>query len=494
MRKLLMIPAIFSLVLSVACGSGSGNSGGNGGFGNGGSSGYSVATLNGQYAYEISGFDFNTGANLPFKEAGVFTTDGKGNITAGTDDFAEGTQAFSDPSTGTYTVASDGTGSINLGFSGGGSITLALTVASSSKVLLTVPLVNGVAESTGFGIALKQDTTALSTVPSGNFAFGAHTTSTTLGSAATVGAFAVAGGAVTGNEDVMQSETLTPHPLTGLFNTPDASGRGTATLTDDLSATATFNYYIVDANTMFLFSTLSGVSGIGRAEKQSTTTFSISSLSGNYAFGSKGDTGSFDAVNSAGRFTAGGDGTITAGAFDSVQDGTAVTNIGFTGTYTVAPNGRAMLSLTPASGSTIEDIAYMVSPTRAFFLVNDTTKVEDGTVDAQTISAFSNSSLSGNFAFVTDGFNTTDSFNRLGTMTGDGAGNLTFAYVLTEPTLTSQTVSLMGTYAVSSNGRAVGTVATLSNNFVLYMISGTDGYIVQADSGTQMAGSFSKQR
>jgi hypothetical protein len=308
-----------------------------------------------------------------------------------------------------------------------------------------------------------------------------------------VGAITLTGGAVTGNEDVLQAATLTPHTLTGLFNTPDTSGRGTATLTNDLSATSTFNYYIVDANTMFLFSTLSGVTGVGRAEKQTTTTFSNSSLTGNYAFGSKGDTGSFDAVNSAGRFTADGSGAISAGALDSVQDGTAVTNLGFTGTYTVAANGRAALSLTPTSGSAIQQVAYMVSPTRAFFLVDDTAKVEDGTVDAQT-GTFSNSSLTGNFAFATDGFNTTDSFDRLGTLTGDGAGNLTLAYVLTEPTLSSQTVSLTGTYAVSSNGRAVGTAANLSNNFVLYLISGTDGYIVQADSGTQMAGSFSKQQ
>ncbi|HEX4488041.1 MAG TPA: hypothetical protein VH088_17315 [Terriglobales bacterium] len=493
MRKLLLIPAIFSLALSVACGGSGSSNNGDGGFGSGGSNGYSAASLSGQYAYQVSGFDFNTGANLPFKESGVFTADGKGNITSGTDDFAEGTSTFSDPTTGTYTVSSDGTGSINLGFSSGSSITLALTIASSSKVLLTVPVINGVAESTGSGIALKQDTTTLSTVPSGYFAFASHTVSTTLGSAATAGAFSITTGTIAGDEDVLQAGALAPHTLTGLFNTPDVSGRGTVTFTNELSSTATMNYYIVDANTMLLFSTVAGVNGIGRAEKQSANTFAVSSLSGNYAFGSKGDTGSLDAVNSAGRFTAGGDGTITAGVFDSVQDGTPVSNIGFTGTYTMAANGRAVLNLTPATGSAIEQVAYVVSPTRAFFLVNDAAKVEDGTMDGQSAS-FSNSSLNGNYAFATDGFNTTDSFNRLGTLNGDGAGNLKLDYVLTEPTLTSQTVSLTGTYTVASNGRAVGNVANLSSNFVMYLISGTDGYIVQADSGTQMAGSFSKQQ
>ena len=494
MRKLLIVPALFILALSVACGSGSGSSGNGGGFGSGGSNGYSNASVSGQYAYQVSGFDFNSGANLPFKESGVFTADGKGNITSGTDDFSEGTSVFSDPATGTYNIASDGTGSINLTFTSGGTISLALTVVSSSKLLLTVPVVNGVAESTGTGIALKQNTTALAAVPAGNFAFGLHTVNSTQGSASAAGAFAVSNGTVAGHEDVLQSGTLTPHTLTGSFNTPDATGRGTASLVNELSAPSTFVYYIVDANTLFLFSTTAATNGIGRAEKQSTTTFSAASLTGNYAFGSKGDTGSLDSVNSAGRFTADGISAITAGVFDSVQDGSVTANMAFTGTYTVASNGRAVFSLTPQTGAAIEQVAYMVTPTRAFFLVHDAAKEEDGTIDGQAASAFSNGTLKGNYAFVTDGFNATDSFNRLGTMNGDGAGNLKLDYVLTEPTLNSQTVSLTGTYSVASNGRAVGSVANLSSNFVLYLISGTDGYIVQADSATQMAGSFSKQQ
>ena len=44
-----------------------------------------------------------------------------------------------------------------------------------------------------------------------------------------------------------------------------------------------------------------------------------------------------------------------------------------------------MLDLTQASyASPIELIAWMASPTRAFFLVNDSAKTEDGTLDAQT--------------------------------------------------------------------------------------------------------------
>jgi hypothetical protein len=492
MRKSLLIPAILSLALNVACGGSGSSNNGNGGFGSGGSNGFSAATLSGQYAYQVSGFDFTNNVNLPFKETGVFVADGKGNITSGTDDFAEGTSApFSDPTTGTYTIASDGTGSINLNISNSTTITLALTVATSSKLLLTVPLIGGSNTVTGSGLALKQDTTALSSIPSGNFAFGAHTLSTTLGSASIAGAFTLTNGVVAGNQDTLQGGTFTQHMLTGLFNTPDTTGRGSATFTNELSATATYNYYVIDANTLFLFSTVTGVSGVGRAEKQSTATFAASSLTGNYAFGSKGDTSTLDSVNSAGRFTAGGDGTVTAGAFDSEQDGTLASNVAFTGTYTVAANGRTVLSLTPASGSAIEDIAYMVSPARAFFLVNDPAKFEDGTIDGQS-GTLSNSSFTGIYAFGTDGFSGSDSFDRLGTLTPDGAGNLKLDYVVTEPGLSSSTNNLTGTYSVASNGRVTATVPQL--NFVFYLISGSDGYIVQVDPQTQMAGSFSKQQ
>jgi hypothetical protein len=498
MRKLLLIPGIFLLVLTVACGSGNGSSGGNGGFGSGGSNGFSNASLSGQYAYQVSGFDF--GPNQAFRETGVFTADGKGNITSGTDDLSEGSSLFSDALTGSYNVTSDGTGSATLAFAGGAAIRLAIAVVSSSKVVLTAPAVDSSSAASGFdiskqgfGVALKQDTTAISTVPTGTFAFGSHTVSSTQGSSAIAGAFTVSGGVASGNEDVLRAGVLTAHKMTGLFNPPDTSGRGTGTFTNELSVTSTFNYYIIDASTMFLFNTDNGIAGNGRAEKQSTTTFALSSLNGNYAFGSLGDTASLDSVNTAGRFTAGG-GTITAGAFDSVQDGVVSSNVGFTGTYTIAANGRGVLSITPSSGPAIEQIAWLVSPTRAFFLVNDATKVEDGTIDGQPTSAFSTSSIKGNFVFGTQGFDSTDSFDRVGILAPDGAGNLTLNYAVTEPGLNTTTNSLTGTYSVASNGRVTATAAPLSSNLVFYLISGSAGYIVQADSGTQVAGSFTKQQ
>ena len=36
-------------------------------------------------------------------------------------------------------------------------------------------------------------------------------------------------------------------------------------------------------------------------------------------------------------------------------------------------------------------------------------------------------------------------------------------------------------------------MTALSNNLVFYMISGNDGYVLQADTGTEIDGNMSKQ-
>jgi hypothetical protein len=53
---------------------------------------------------------------------------------------------------------------------------------------------------------------------------------------------------------------------------------------------------------------------------------------------------------------------------------------------------------------------------------------------------------------------------------------------------------LSGSYSVSGNGRATGSISTLSNNLIFYLISGTDAYVVQNDAGVQISGTISKQQ
>ena len=107
--KLFLFLGVVSLLLCAGCGSSSGTSGfiptGN----------FSTASLNGQYVYQIEGFDFSTSTSgVPYREAGVFTANGGGSLTTVTDDFSEGGSVGTTISTGTYGINNDGTGTLSL--------------------------------------------------------------------------------------------------------------------------------------------------------------------------------------------------------------------------------------------------------------------------------------------------------------------------------------------------------------------------------------------
>ncbi|MBZ5720980.1 MAG: hypothetical protein LAO03_11420 [Acidobacteriia bacterium] len=460
---------------------------------------FTNASFIGHYAYTLRGIDLNTG--LDFRESGVLTSDGNGNITSGEDDFLELNSGPSpDTISGTYTIRNDGIGVATVNFGLGGSITLALTLVSSSRVYVTE--VDTFA--TAAGSAVQQDTNVISLVPSGTFAFHMHTANSQsgIGSTASVGAFTVASGIANGTEDSLtQGGVVTPLTLTGSFFTPDAAGRGTGTITDSALHTTSFTYYVVNASTVRLMVSDLGVIGLGMAEAQTGAPFTNASLTGSYAFGTRGDTLIFgtDGVGTAGRFTADGIGGISAGAFDSVQDGTPSGNVTFTGTYNANVDGKGEVTatLTPSVGSTIHEISWMVNPNRAFLLVDDPSRVEDGSADTQQAITYANSTLTGQFAFFMHGYTTTPAtFDRNGTLIPNGNGGMTLTYFLNNTgAVTTTPISLTGTYAVTSTvtGRYTGSVNTLSNNLVFYMISGNDGYVLQADTGTEIDGNMSKQ-
>jgi hypothetical protein len=484
MKNIFLFLGLGLLSFSVACGSGGGS---NTSFGGGGGGSNANSQLSGQYTYQLTGIDLVAGAF--FREAGVFTADGNGKITAGLDDSSENSSvALGIATTGSYSISSNGTGSAVLNFANNGVLTLAFTVISPSKIDL-IEVDPGV---TGGGTAELQTASAFSAAPSGTFVYRVHTFDV-----GEVGAITVSSGAFSGNADVNDGGAVSSVAPTGAFNFPDAtSGRGTGTLTDSVTGTTTFAYYVIDANTVSLFTTTPGVLGLGRAEKQSTSSFTAASLSGGYAFGSRGDTPTNgDGVRTVGQFNANGSGVITAGAYDSVQDGNSTSDATFTsGSYTMASNGRAQLTFTATTG-TIQDIYWMVSPSRAFFLVDDSGKVEDGTADLQQSSSFSNSSVSGNYGFVTDGYlpATGDTYDRVGLLTPDGSGNIGFEYILNlDGTASSTPVTLHGTYSVAGNGRMTGSASSLSSNLVFYLVSGSQAYFLQNDSGVEIDGSMSK--
>jgi len=496
MRKLSLSLGLVSLLFCLGCGSSNrvnnfvpkGN--------------FSTASLHGQYVYQITGIDFSLNPLGQFySEAGMFMADGKGSILSGTDDFSEGSGGVATNSiSGSYSIANDGTGRITL-TSAAGSINLAVTMVSSSKLYL----IEGDPLADAGGIAELQDPKAIAATPSGTFTFRQHNVASLRGPESDVGAFTVSGGAVTsGSEDVNRGGAFdngTGNPLTLMAGSslaaPGSNGRGTGTFIDSSGVTSNFIYYIVDASNLRFLPSDPGTIGLGRAEKQSGTL----ALSGSYAFGSKGDTLSTGGVNTGGVNTVGvftaNNGTITAGALDAVQDGNTSAKILITsGSYLPVSNGRTTVTLN-ASTAPIQEFVWLVSPARAFFLMNDSSKVEDGTLDLQS-GAFSNSTMNGQFAFVMDGFDPNPK-DRVGTLQWDGNGKLTLNEFVNAAGVTNIFV-LPGTYSVSSNGRTTGSVSNLSSNLVFYLISGSptntnapNAYILQNDTNVEVNGTMSKQ-
>lgn len=483
---------IGTLMLAVSLGllglaAGCGGSGGssfpiNGNFDN--------SSLNGSYAFHLYGLD-TTGNQ--YAEAGTFTADGNGNITGGNDDFNQlGNGFFHNSLTGRYTVGKDGNGTILFNINGDTSNTfqVAITMASKTKVYMTEA--DSFANATGE--ATQQNTSALST-PGGTFAFQMHDLASNSVSSI-IGAMTSTNGNASGTLDELRNGALQSGVTvtTGFFNAPDSTGRGTFTFTDSLGITSGYIYYVIDSSTVEFLQSDTNNLGLGRMEKQSGGPYS---LSGNYVFGSTGDTSTILGVRTVGGFTADGTSQITDGAYDSVQDGAQTVNQPFTGSFTQSNNGRVAVTLSPSGGSPISEVFWMVNSGRAFFLVNDPNKVEDGTIDAQQNGSFNNASMSGQYAFVNDGFATNlvpPFLTRVGTFIPDGNGNLNLNEVVNSFGVnvgaSVQNTIVNGTYSVAAPGRATATLNGGQGNIdlVFYMVSPSQAYVLQNDAATEISG------
>ena len=464
---------------------------------------YSNASLNGQYTYTMSGFDLNTGNT--YTRAGVFSANGSGVITSGTDDFTEGSLASSVTS-GTYSISNDGTGTLVLTFPTG-SVQWAMTIqsgatASSPKVYLietsSTPS-GGTTPFTGYGAAEGQNPSAFAGPPSGKFVFRVHNnfiSGTSVTPQSVVGAVTISGAVATsGNEDVVTlgSNVSSPVITGGVFNPPDATGRGSGSITDSSPATTTFQYYVIDANHINILNTSGSAVGLGRAEMQ-TGTFSNATLTGSYAFGTRGDTGlNLNGVHTVGVFTANGGGGLTAFNFDAMRDNTSTSNASYSSnTYTVASNGRTVVTLNSGAA---QQIYWLVNGSRAFLLSNDSTAAIDGTADLQTTTSFSNGTINGQFAFLNDGIQLSgttfaNTIDRVATLQWNGSGGLTLNEFINVSGSTNVPGFLSGSYSVGSNGRATGKIngSTNSVNLVFYMISGGQGYVLETDANTAVDG------
>ena len=504
MKKPVLAIALLSLLAATGCGAGSGivfpPTTGN----------FSAANLKGQYVYEVHGVSVVTGLPVPYREYGIFTADGAGNITGGTDDFTStNTGAVqSQAITGSYQVGSDGTGFISIGptalsqSAGVSQVTFAVTIIPASAPSAKVYLMEADKFATGAGISELQDSTTLTSTPSGTYVFRLHQTVSAQAAdpAAQVGAITVSGGTFTGSMDQNLGGTTTSLSITnGLLNAP-VGGRGTGSFTDSSNNTTSFNYYVVNSGKIVLLVSTPGAVGSGSAEAQTGAV--ANGLSGSYAFGSRGD----DVLNSI------PDGVATVGQFDAASGAmTGVEDSMMSGSYSPAlkinscftADSAGRVVVTNCSGAKSQ-IFWMVNPSRAFFVNVKGSAVEDGSADLQTSASFSNSSLNGQYGLVMDGddlsfFPPLGGLTRVGLLQFDGAGGVVLTELANDSLNGSGATNpgtLSGIYQVSSttNGLIQATLNGGSLNLIGYAVSNSQVYMLQVDAFTTTSGTAELQQ
>ncbi|HEY6970269.1 MAG TPA: hypothetical protein VJA94_13765 [Candidatus Angelobacter sp.] len=333
------------------------------------SSSVTLSTLAGSLVFNLSGIDSALNAQ---GEAGVFTIDASGNMTAGVQDTNDNgtisTNVAITPVAAAMSTPTNGRGTISI--TGLSTQHFVYYIVDNNHLnLIETDLSTALA-----GPAFRQGSALLS----GSFAF-------TVGGVSTAGPFA-AGGIIntdgagnvlnTSTEDVNNAGSITQNAtLTGTYSV-SGNGRGTMSLnagTINLAIYPSSNgvqVLEIDANTV----------ATGTAFQQSGP-FSNSTFNGNYGMNFTGVTSANNEVDSAGQFAADGAGHMT-GAADFNNGGSVSTNLSLSGTSTVTASGRATGTL-KSSLATQNIVFYVVNSNRVLFVDLDANLVAVGDIEHQ---------------------------------------------------------------------------------------------------------------
>jgi hypothetical protein len=373
---------------------------------------FSLASLNGTYAFITSGEVFTGGLSAtPLSRVGSFTADGRGGITGGIEDVnSAGTTSLALQITGgSYTVSADGRGTLTLTV-GSSSINFGITLTSTNEGLMIDETSSTSQSSTGSGNFIKQ-TGGPFTVgsASGTYVFDFAGLDASQFPDSIVGEFSVSNGVVSNgvqdeNDDGNLPATPTPVSFIGTMATDPlnlsslgTNGRGIAQLNG-----IQYVFYLVDGTRIRFLSTSSGmVSGDGVLQPSAPT-----SISGGFAFIVAGTSGS-GGVTRIGRFTASG-ASVTNVLMDTNNAATFTqTNSGTNASVTMdqANPGRGVVTFKDPNLSVPFTFVFYLSSASSGVIQDQSqsatkgaTDVADGSIVAQSGSPFSSSNVSGPYA------------------------------------------------------------------------------------------------
>jgi len=395
---------------------------------------YSLASLNGTYAFTMSGTDNVQG--LFITRIGSFHADGQGNITMAIEDVNDGgsfsTFVFTAAPASKYTISSDGKGVLTLSHPNVTNPNVA-DVFTFSIVL----------DSTSSGLLIETDG---SSTMSGNFrlqnissafatAYAFDVTGVDLGNGTSVsfigqfttnGVSGVTGGQMDVNDGASPSGVITLQPGTITLDATNFSnfGRGALTLNTAVNSqllNLSYVFYVVDGNHMVLVEndTVAAASGLATAQAAVPTT--TQAFPGSFVFAVGGaaiSQGVFGGLARAGRYTADANGNITnlsvdedfSGAINTFPKSGGFSNV----TYTIDPggSGRGTLTFTDVTrNQTFQYVFYMATPTQGFIQDNSANVVADGSISVQS-GTFTAASMAGSYAINWSGVNLANGFEE----------------------------------------------------------------------------------
>ena len=497
----------------------------------------------GNYVYYVAGTDLGAAgfSSSQYVLAGVFTTDGSGNITGGEQDFSDynyfvSLEAITGGSIAASTVAGDtnvtitlNTGDLNIGpgaqtGAGTGTLVLNASMASSTKGLINE--YDSWASGSG-QLNLQTSTAALCATAPGSpcgYAFAVNGVDgsnypAALGGVVTIdeasGSISGTGSVFDANDacDYLTSSSTACNPATYSAQTftvssvsaPDSLGSVQFALNSNLYASGSttpsiiLDGYMIDANHIRLVEDwsldwYSGTTGGTAVAQTGTGAFASGSISGsNYVFGMSGsDTNGV--LQNAGVLTFNADGTVSGTlsfnnlAFQTPNGGTA---LGATlGTYTVDSTGRvSIFNVTDNATFGYNLELYLSGGSEAVMISMDaanpsTPDVLGGLSWQQGSGAFDLTTITGDYAIALDQYAVDPStaleaeWDSVGLLTSDGAGNLGGYF--------DQNQSLFVGGGLVPEKSFSATLATTSTNSV-YTVTPNSGtytsYIVDATAG-----------
>jgi hypothetical protein len=451
---------------------------------------FTNANFSGPFAFSYTGTD--GGGFLAV--AGSFQADGSGHITSGMQDINSGQLAapVNAAISGTYNVRADGRGSVNLNSTAGNS-TLEFVIVSAGHALVT----RFDANATGSGTIDQQTTSAFSnTALAGAFAVSVSGIDSSGFPLAIAGNFTAdaSGNLTTGIDDSNDNGLIvTSDPMSGSIPVA-ATGRGTATL-NTVKGALSFAFYVVDANHIKLVGT-TALPALGGEAFRQTGPFTNASVSGPFAFTIAG----IDVFNgvpfaSGGVLTSDGAGNISGGVEDFNDGGAITTNATFSGTYSMAPSGRATMTLNTTAGA----FTFVIYPSSGGVLVleTDTRFVTSGTALQQQATAFSNTTLSRTYGLNFTGAipNSNSELDSIAEFTADGVNKVSGIIDLNNSGGITFGQPLSGTFSTAANGRTTMTLKTSlgTQNLAVYLVNGTRAVFIELDTGLVAAGDIRHQ-